>query len=93
MAKTQTQSKIQKARLCVSPSLNQTDVAALLGRTQCWLSLIERGKLRVSTKTESAILVAIGRLGQFRQNKRKQAERVIAESEAGLCRDLRLSAV
>ena len=88
-----TQSAIRKARLSVSPPPNQTDVAALLGRTQCWLSLIERGKLTVSVKTEQAILVAISRLGQFRQNKRKEAERVIAESEAGLCRDLRLSAV
>ena len=88
-----TQSAIRKARLSVSPPLNQTDVAALLGRTQCWLSLIERGKLKVSVATERAILVAIGRLGQFRQSKRRQAERVIAESEAELCQDLRLSAV
>ena len=93
MAKTQIQSKVRMARLSVSPPLNQTDVAGLLGRTQGWLSLIERGKLKVSAKTEKAILVAIGRLGQFRQSKRRQAERVIAESEAGLCRDLRLSAV
>lgn len=88
-----TQSVIRRARLSVFPPLNQTDVSALLGRTQGWLSLIERDKLKISVKTEQAILVAIGRLGQFRQNKRRQAERVIAESEAGLCQDLNLSTV
>ena len=88
-----TQSAIRRARLSVSPPLNQTDIAALLGRTQGWLSLIERGKLRISPKSEQAIFVAISRLRQFRQSKRKQAERVIAEREAELCQDLRLSAV
>lgn len=86
-------SAIRRARRSAFPPIPQADVAQLLGRSQRWLSAIELGQFKISPEVELAILLTIARLARFRSEDRRQAERAIAEREAELCQDLRLSVV
>jgi predicted transcriptional regulator len=44
--------------------LSQAEVAAEIGRSQFWLSLVERGQVVVDKNTLQQILVAIGRAAE-----------------------------
>lgn len=71
---------IQKTRL--EAELSQMEVADAIGRSQVWLSQLERGFFQVSASTEAKILRAIKQLVRYRER--------IHEERLALHKELRL---
>ncbi len=82
-------SNAMKIRQCrKAHGLSQTAVASALGHTQNWLSLIERGLIKLDSEGERKVIAAIERLAQFRHEMRKALAGLPRLNE--LCEDLHI---
>ena len=67
--------RISEAR--IKAGITQRSLADALNRTQMWISLVERGKQRVSPEVEQKIFHAIECLGKFRTAVREGRRKII----------------
>lgn len=65
-----TSSKLRNARLQAGVSL--AEVGAAIGRSDMWLSYVERGMTTVPRDIENRIMVAIERLAELRAAQRRR---------------------
>lgn len=72
--------KIRELR--IAADLSQSELAAAVGRTGMWVSLVEAGKAELSPESERKLLLAVERLAWLKQQ--------LALSKAELTNDLRL---